>query len=151
MLEEWWRKDDIVGKLGCVFSKKLKALNKKLKVRAKNKFGKLEERINHWEFIFEHLELKEENQFLSEKEIQQKDEAYGGGKMPMRDNELFWAHKAHCSWKSQGDKCTKYFHKVVNARKNLNRNSSLLIDGYLSEDIDEIKEHIVSFYKELYI
>jgi hypothetical protein len=44
-----------------------------------------------------------------------------------------------------------FFHKVANTNRRKNSIDSLLIDGTLSTNRVEISEHIVQFYKKLYI
>jgi hypothetical protein len=61
-----------------------------------------------------------------------------------------WRQKFRNLWLREGDKCTKFFHKVAKSNRRKNSIDSLLIDGTLSTNRVEIREHIVQFYKKLY-
>jgi hypothetical protein len=43
-----------------------------------------------------------------------------------------------------------FFHKVANSHRRNNRVETLCIDGIMSHDPNEVKEHIVQFYRNLY-
>lgn len=51
--------------------------------------------------------------------------------------------KSRVLWLREGDKCTKFFHKVANSNRRKNSIDSLLIDGIFSSSRVEISEHIV--------
>lgn len=51
LMEEWWIQYEIDGKAGFVLSKKLKNLKGKLKIWARQKYGRFGERIQNWEAI----------------------------------------------------------------------------------------------------
>jgi len=50
-----------------------------------------------------------------------------------------------CGW--VGDKNTKIFHQVVNSNWRNKSVDSLVINGSISSDFTEVREHIVQFYK----
>jgi len=50
----------------------------------------------------------------------------------------------------EGDKNTKYFHWVANFHRRYNHVESLSINGSMSNNPIEIKEHIVHFYNKSY-
>lgn len=49
-----------------------------------------------------------------------------------------------------GDRCSKFFHKMVNDKVKHNKISSLSIIGALCEDKTKIKNHIIDYYECLY-
>lgn len=101
-MEKWWLEEEVVGKSWYVLGTKLCTHKKKVKAWAKLKFGRLEERINHWEEIIEFFEIKEESQMLSEEEKQQKEESFGQWREVTRDNYTYWAQKAQKSGERKG-------------------------------------------------
>ena len=50
----------------------------------------------------------------------------------------------------EGDKNTKFVHKVANSRRRYNQISMLEVDGVIYEDESEMADQVVQFYKNLY-
>ena len=50
----------------------------------------------------------------------------------------------------EGDRNTRFFHKVANSHRKYNRVEVLRINGVLSDDPTEVKDHVVQFYQSLY-
>jgi hypothetical protein len=65
--------------------------------------------------------------------------------------EMNWRQKSRALWLREGDKNTKKFHKVANSHCKFNQVDSLSINGTISKNPMEIKEHIVQYYNNLYI
>jgi hypothetical protein len=53
-------------------------------------------------------------------------------------------------WLKEGDKNTKFFHRVANSHRKFNHVDSLNINGATSKNPMEIQEHIVHYYNKLY-
>jgi hypothetical protein len=49
-----------------------------------------------------------------------------------------------------GDSNTRFFHKVANSHRRYNHMEGLRINGILSHNPVEIKDHVVQFYQRLY-
>lgn len=64
--------------------------------------------------------------------------------------ELSWKQKSRVLLLKDGDRCTKFFHRVVNSNRKVNFISSLEVEGELVEDPAHISDQIVSFYNSLY-
>ena len=54
------------------------------------------------------------------------------------------------TWLKEGDKNTKFFHRLANSNRRYNSISTLLINGELSTDQDVIADNIIQFYTNLY-
>jgi hypothetical protein len=65
--------------------------------------------------------------------------------------EISWRKKSQALWLREGDKNTKFFHRVANSKKRNNAIESLIINGSLSSEVNDIKAHIVQFYTQLFI
>jgi hypothetical protein len=50
----------------------------------------------------------------------------------------------------EGDKCTEFFHRVANLNRRIYSIESLLVNGLVTWDQFEIREHIVHFYNILF-
>jgi hypothetical protein len=64
--------------------------------------------------------------------------------------EISWKQKSRVKWLKEGDKCTKFFHLMANSNKRFNSIDSLLIDGSLSSNSDDIREHAANFYESMF-
>lgn len=150
-MKEWWESDNVVGKPGYVLFNKLKNLMVKIKAWSKENFGRFEERIQHWEGVLLALDLKEESDGLNSENKEKKHEARLNLEDALKDEDNFWSQRAHKLWKEHGDKCSKLFHKVVNSKASNNRINSRQIGEAISEETGEIRNHIVDFYKTLFM
>lgn len=63
--------------------------------------------------------------------------------------EIRWQQKSRIHWLKKGDCSTKFFHKVAKGRKARNLVSSLYVDGYMVEDIEQIEKELISHVKTL--
>jgi hypothetical protein len=50
----------------------------------------------------------------------------------------------------EGDKNTNFFHRMANSHRKFNKVDSLSINGIISRNPTEIKEHLVQYYNNLY-
>ncbi|XP_026428275.1 uncharacterized protein LOC113324163 [Papaver somniferum] len=63
--------------------------------------------------------------------------------------DIFCGQKSRTQWDKDGDRNTKFFHRITKVRRRKNNISSLKINGNFTEDKSEIKEGITSFFKNL--
>lgn len=63
---------------------------------------------------------------------------------------LLLLQRSRIKWLKQGDKNTKFFHRVATSHKRYNSIESLMVDGCNTNDPSIIKETIKSFYQNLY-
>jgi hypothetical protein len=96
------------------------------------------------------LETASEVRELSEDEVVARSRLISDLEKNTLLDEICWRQKSRATWLKEGDKNTKYFHKVANSHRRLNTVRHLSINGALSTDQDAIKNHISCFYKQLY-
>ncbi|KAL5715982.1 hypothetical protein ACHQM5_017730 [Ranunculus cassubicifolius] len=150
-IEKWWEEERVEGNPGFVISKKLKAIKGKIKSWVKDEYGKFEDRISKEEKTLQELDLKEEeDSSLDEVDRERRHQARLLLQNALREEEGFWSKKARKHWRLKGDRCTKYFHMIVNNRSNVNRIASLQVEGKRVEDQEEIAQKFVDFYTNLY-
>ena len=58
--------------------------------------------------------------------------------------------RSRIQWLKQGDKNTKFFHRIANANRRFNSIDQLNVDGIEINNPNNIKQAVQSFYKELY-
>uniref|UniRef100_J3LGX6 CCHC-type domain-containing protein n=1 Tax=Oryza brachyantha TaxID=4533 RepID=J3LGX6_ORYBR len=64
--------------------------------------------------------------------------------------ELYWHKRSGEEWLLKGDKNTSYFHKIANGKRRKSLIHSLVEDGRITEDEEDLSSHIVEFYKNLF-
>ena len=60
--------------------------------------------------------------------------------------EICWRQKSRVLCIREGDRNTKFFHRVANSHRRVNSIDSLMVDGVLSSDPEDIAECISRFY-----
>ncbi|XP_062028868.1 uncharacterized protein LOC133744853 [Rosa rugosa] len=67
-----------------------------------------------------------------------------------RRQEAFWRDRAKVQWLTDGDKCTSFFHAYAR-NKTARARINCLHDGHsLLTDLEDISNHVVTFYQSLY-
>jgi hypothetical protein len=64
--------------------------------------------------------------------------------------EISWRQESRVLWLKEGDRCTKFFHRVANSNRRSNSIESLLVNGSTSSDQQVIRDHVVHFYESLF-
>lgn len=64
--------------------------------------------------------------------------------------EINWHQKSRMHWLWNGDNNTKIFHSYANSRRTNNRIDALNINGAVCDNPQEIEDHIISYFKEVY-
>ncbi|CAN1250788.1 hypothetical protein LINPERPRIM_LOCUS7518 [Linum perenne] len=150
MLEEFWfhASGRAVGLLE--LSRKLRSLKGRLKVWNSEVFKRIEHQIHLKLSGIKSLDLLEEYGLLSESErilrISLKCELDHLWKL----EENSWAQKAKESWLRLGDKNTRFFHRVANAKRRFNSIDRIWVDGTKVHGQLELKDTAVHFYRSLY-
>jgi hypothetical protein len=92
------------------------------------------------------LDVIAEGRGLAEEERMRKDDMSKELEKAILFEEVSCTHKSKALWLREGDKKTKKNHKVANSHRRNNQVESLIINGSMSSNPIEIKEHIVKFY-----
>ncbi|CAJ2648329.1 unnamed protein product [Trifolium pratense] len=61
-----------------------------------------------------------------------------------------WKEKANLNWHLEGDRNTKYFHRIVKIKSSTKMITSLQDGEQVLIDQRQISQHVVSFYKKLF-
>jgi hypothetical protein len=64
--------------------------------------------------------------------------------------ECFWQEKAHLNWHLEGDRNTKYFHRIAKIKSSTKPITSLHDGEHVLTEQNQISDHVVSFYKNLF-
>jgi hypothetical protein len=96
------------------------------------------------------MDVLAKNRGLTEEENEKKEDMSRELENTLLCEEIHWRQKLRALWLKEGDSNARFFHKMANSHRKYNRVETLRIDGVLSNDPNEVKEHVVQFYRNLY-
>jgi hypothetical protein len=130
----WWESYRFQGSPSFIFSQKLKALKIDLKRWNDQEFGNVEFRKKmHMEELCA-LDSLEEQRGLTPEEKARKSGVIRDLENSILQEEISWRQKSRALWLKEGDKCTKFFHRVANSNRRSNSIESLFVNGSISSD-----------------
>jgi hypothetical protein len=126
----WWQSYQFVGDPSLVLARKLKALKGDLR-RWNNKiFGYVGKRKNALFEEIRELDRLQEDRGLDEEEKRKKMLLTMELERTLLCEEISWRQKSRALRLKEGDKNTKFFHRVANSNRRVNSIESLMVDGY---------------------
>lgn len=150
MVGEFWSKTNFSGWSGFILAEKLKGLMETLKVRNKEIFGNVKENLKDVEDKINELDRLAESSILSEADVARKNKLKKDFWGLSRRLEWIWLQKSRLDWSLKGDRNTKFFHTIANARHNRNMLDSLIINGVCVDDPVLLKSEILLFFKNAF-
>jgi hypothetical protein len=148
ILDCW--KTEVTGCPMFILNKKLKLLKIKLKDWNKNCFGNVNEAVTTAE---QNLNLiQDQIQLNGPSDLLLADEklAHFAFEEALNKQEVFWQEKAKLNCHLNGDRNTKYFHRLAKIKTTTKAISSLQDGDNVLTDQDQIAEHIVKYYKNMF-
>ncbi|XP_035544681.1 uncharacterized protein LOC118348042 [Juglans regia] len=142
MVRQWWNSYLFEGNPSYVLAGKLKALKKDLKIWNEQVVGDV---TLQKKSLFQELQGLEG---VGEENIRKCQVVAELERLTLME-EISWRQKSRALWLREGDKNTKFFHRMANAHRRFNYIESLSIDGDVSSDQGEIKEHVVGHFELL--
>ncbi|XP_060202298.1 uncharacterized protein LOC132630740 [Lycium barbarum] len=146
-VEQHWS-TEFVGDAFITFKFKMKKLKAAQSVWSKETFGDIFKQLTIREDIVKIKEqlFEEDPSEVNRMVLQQ---AQAEFKRYMHFKEDFWKQKAGVKWQSEGDKNTRFFHSLVNGRRNRMQLNRIQNDeGAWLEDRDQISTVAVYFYQQ---
>lgn len=149
--KEWfklkWNSYAVTGDPCFRFAKKLKMLKGDLKIWNKEIFGRLDLRMERLLQEVSMLDVKEGAGNLSSEEADRHTAMKAEVRRLLVCEEICWRQKSRVQWLKEGDKNTKFFHRMATAHKVINQIRKVIMEGVLLEDQAAIKEGMVDFYQ----
>lgn len=99
--------------------------------------------IANWENI-------QDNSPLTDDEMLQKANLAMEFEELAKNEEIAWRQRSRVQWLKQGDKNTKFFHRIATSHWRFNSMEQLEVDGDIVKDPALIKEVVQNFYMNLY-
>jgi exonuclease III len=149
-VRNWWDSYHFFGNASFVLANKLKALKGDLKKWNEDEFGHVTMKKNMLMADLRELDLQEESRPLSAVEKSKKETTIVELDKLILMEEISCRQKSRALWLQEGDKNSKFFHRLANSHRIANSIAKLSIDGNMSYNQDDIRDHIASFYEHLY-
>ncbi len=124
-----WCSYSFRGSPSFVVASKLKALKMDLKTWNDEEFGSVDVRQASLLATITMLDEFEEDRSLNESERTQRDQAKLDFEKTMLLEEICWRQKSRSLWLKEGDKNTKYFHRIANSHRRKNLIGQLAVNG----------------------
>ncbi|KAG5622396.1 hypothetical protein H5410_007614 [Solanum commersonii] len=146
-VKNWWSSFNFLGRLDYVLACKLKALKHKLKEWRNEESGNLGVQRKKLLEQMAYLDTEREDKVFTDEEIAKKSELLLKYEELLKKEEISWRQKSRVLWLKEGDKNTKFFHKMANAHKRYNNIDQLVIHGETTKEPSRMKGEIVGITK----
>jgi hypothetical protein len=150
-VRNWWGSYQFSGNASFVLANKMKALKGDIKKWNEDEFGHVTMKKNMMMVDLRELDKVEELRPLSVDEKSKKEITIVKLDKLFLMEEISWRQKSQALWLQEGDKNSKFFHRLANSHRIANSIAKLSIDGNMSYNQDEIRDHIAFFYEHLYM
>ena len=120
LVRSWWEGYSVQGSFSTILAVKLKALKLDLKVWSKEVFGNVSTKKPTALIQLGYWDSQKREKALTEEEREVKRGGVEDLKKWVAMKEISWRQKSRELWLTEGDKNTKKFHKMVNARRRRN-------------------------------
>ncbi|KAG6634121.1 hypothetical protein CIPAW_12G097200 [Carya illinoinensis] len=148
-IRSWWSSYQILDTPSFVLAGKLKALKNDLKTWNIETFGNLNDQRCTLFQELQCFEDKETTWALTADEKERKTVVIAELEKITLLEEISCRQKSRALWLKEGDKCTKFFHRVANSHRRTNAIEVLHSNRRIISNRTAIKEHIVLFYDQL--
>ncbi|GAU35943.1 hypothetical protein TSUD_394910 [Trifolium subterraneum] len=149
IIADCWN-SDIVGCPMFILSHKLKLLKDKLKIWNKESFGNVHDHVNTAAQNLQHIQDQIQQNGHSDALLAEEKVASNAYEEALNRQEIFWQEKAKLNWHLEGDRNTKYFHRLAKIKTSTKTITSLQDGEHVLLDQNQISDHIVNYYKNMF-
>ena len=150
-VRSWWESYNVLGASSFVLTNKLKLLKNDLKKRNVEVFGNVEDQVRKlWKELSD-LEMIEDSRALLQEERLELERVRGELEKVTLMEEICWRQKSRVLCIREGDRNTRFFHRIANSHRRFNSIDRLMVDRELSSNPEAIVGCISHFYRQLYV
>jgi hypothetical protein len=149
LVKENWN-SEVVGCPMYILSNKLKNLKQKLKSWNKEKFGNVHDFVTAAETKLHQIQNLIQLSGSSDALLSEEKHAHMEFEEALNRQEAFWKEKANLKWHLEGDRNTKYFHRISKIKTATKTITSIQDGDIVHIDPEHISNHVVSYYKNLF-
>ncbi|GLT88308.1 hypothetical protein SLE2022_063410 [Rubroshorea leprosula] len=150
MIENQWNSFNIRGWGGFVLKEKLKLLKNSMKDWSRNHAQVVEKQIEEAKETIAKLDCKGEIQQLSEEEDILKRDLMLTLWENIQTKEEMARQKSRMMWMKEGDANTSFFHRCIKNRRRRNEINSLVVNGKVLQEVNELKQGVVEYFRNLF-
>jgi hypothetical protein len=141
---------NVVGCPMYILSQKLKLLKSRLKVWNKESFGNVDDAVRTAEQTLHNIQNNIQASGPTDALLIEEKNVHGMLEEALNRQEMFWQEKAKINWHLNGDRNTKYFHRLVKIKNTTKTITSLQDGDNILTDYNQISDHIINYYKNLF-
>jgi len=149
IVQEAWN-TTVIGYPMFVLNKKLKILKQKLRIWNKEVFGNVHEYVTDAEKNLQNIQEQIQVNGHSNNLLEAEKQAQKSLEDALNRQESFWQEKAKLNWHFEGDRNTKYFHRIAKIKSSTKKITTLQDGEQVLTDQSQIVDHVVSYYKNLF-
>jgi len=142
-----------INMVGCsmfILNQKLKVLKQKLKIWNKTIFGNVHSLVKEAEQKLSNIQADIDLLGISNSLMEHQKAAQIFLENALSMEEEFWREKSKVAWHTDGDRNTKYFHKLSKIKNTSKLINSLMIGGNMVTDPQQISSHITEHFKNIF-
>lgn len=147
LMKEWWNSFYFFGSPGFVLSKKLMALKAELKRWNKEVFGRIDRKCEKALLDIAILDQLGDDEVLSTPQVCERNAKKLEFESLSDMKYLHWLGKSRMQWQEDGDRNTKFFHRITKSRRRRNTFAKLKIEHSWVEDKQMIKDNNVNHFQ----
>jgi len=133
-----------------ILSTKLKNLKNELKIWNKQVFGNIHSQVSDAEANLANIQSLIQTSGHTDQLQNQENLAHLQLDDALNKQHIFWQEKARVNWHLEGDRNTKFFHRVTKIKNKTKLISSIRDENDIISDPNLVANHIVSYYKNLF-
>jgi hypothetical protein len=150
IVSDCWSNSGVVGCPMYILTQKLKMLKEKLKVWNKTCFCNVHDNVTSTEAKLHQIQQDIQNHGHTDALLLEEKIAANLLEDALNKQEIFWQERARLNWHLEGDRNTKFFHRIAKIKSSTKSITSLHDGEHVLTDNTQIAEHVINYYKHLF-